>query len=233
MFDYRANRAVAAEAAFLTVVGSPTNGMHGNDANRSAAAANEERGASNRKRHNVYIVWLTPRTKICEATRQRLGRRPLRSETQRSEQKREVALENLEVGDHVEIQFTENDDPARPALLTRTEQMRRKHGRHRTHVGFATEVTICPPARWARHDAADGTKGEARLRVIDWLPARARLRRRAGRRFCFPASRPLPIAHAARAGCFPHRFPAAYQPTSSPRATRSTASATIWAFHPS
>ena len=67
MFDYRTNRAVAAEGTFLTVVGSPTK-AHA-DANRATATATatEERGSSNRSRHNVYIVWLTPKTKICEA----------------------------------------------------------------------------------------------------------------------------------------------------------------------
>jgi hypothetical protein len=33
--------------------------------------------------------------------------------------------------------------------------MRRKHGRHRTHVGYATEVTILPAK-----DAAHGAEGD-------------------------------------------------------------------------
>ena len=66
MFDFRNNRAVAAEGAFLTIVGSPVNADR--EAARPAAAATEERGSSMRKRHNVYYVWMTPKTKICESS---------------------------------------------------------------------------------------------------------------------------------------------------------------------
>jgi len=144
MFDYRNNRAVATEATFLTVVGSPSK-AHADEANRpvNAAAATEDRGSSNRKRHNVYIVWLTPKTKICEAAA-RAEKPATPGETQNAEQKREVALDNLEVGDHVEIQFALRDDSGSTSTAHQTEQMRRKHGRHRTHVGYATAVTILP-----------------------------------------------------------------------------------------
>jgi len=156
MFDYRANRAVAAEAAFLTVVGSPTR-MRDSEATRSTGAANEERGASNRRRHNVYIVWLTARTKICEANAQN-EKSGAGAETRQSEQKREVALDNLEVGDRVEIQFTKNDESGAIGFAHQTEQVRKKHGRHRTQVGFATEVTILPAKEMGTHDAASGRK---------------------------------------------------------------------------
>jgi hypothetical protein len=155
MFDYRTNKAVAAEAAFLTVVGSPTK-MEGSDATRSATS-NEERGAGNRRRHNVYYVWLTPRTKICEDTAQN-DKAPDRSDTERSGQKRELALDNLEVGDHVQIQFTRNDDSSSTGSAHQTEQMRKKHGRHRTHVGFATEITVLPAKEMGSHDAANERK---------------------------------------------------------------------------
>jgi len=156
MFDYRTNKAVAAEASFLTIVGSPAK-MEGDEAARNAAGSNEKGGAANRKRHNVYHVWLTPRTKICEATAQ--GEKPAGGgEAQRSEQKREVMLDNLEVGDHVEIQFTKNDDSGSTGSAHQTEQMRKKHGRHRTHVGFASEVTILP----AKDAGSHGAQGEAR-----------------------------------------------------------------------
>jgi hypothetical protein len=150
MFDYRNNRAVAAEAAFLTVVGSPTKSSAAGEAIRPAAAASEERGSANRRRHNVYIVWLTPKTKICEAAPQ--GEKAgTQGETRNAEQKREVALDSLEVGDHVEIQFALRDDSSSTGSAHQTEQMRRKHGRNRTHVGFATAVTILPPKDAASH----------------------------------------------------------------------------------
>ena len=80
-------------------------------------------------------------------------------ETERSGQKRELALDNLEVGDHVEIQFTKNDDSGSTGSAHQTEQMRRKHGRHRTHVGFASEITILPDS--GSHDATAGTAERA------------------------------------------------------------------------
>ena len=140
MFDYRNNKAIAADASFLTVVGSPVNAERA-EAARSTTGANEERGASNRRRHNVYYVWMTPRTKVCEV-QGHSDKTAAAGETQRSEQAKEAAFDNLEVGDHVEIQFTKNDDSGSTGNAHQTEQMRHKHGRHRTHVGFATEVKI-------------------------------------------------------------------------------------------
>ena len=64
---------------------------------------------------NVYIVWLTPSTKICEGQAHG-GKAAAAGETRREDQKRELALDNLEVGDHVEIQFTKNDESVRDQL---------------------------------------------------------------------------------------------------------------------
>jgi hypothetical protein len=153
MFDYRNNRAAAAEGAFLTIVGSPKKAD--GEATRAAAAGNDERGASNRKRHNVYFVWMTPKTKFCEGSAQ-AEKSSAQPETQRSDQKREIAFDNLEVGDHVEIQFAVRDDTTSAGSAHQSEQMRRKHGRHRTHVGYATEVTILP----AKETAAHGAEGD-------------------------------------------------------------------------
>jgi hypothetical protein len=156
MFDYRNNRAVAAEAGFLTVIGSPM--KEAGEPTRVAAGAHEERGSSNRKRHNVYYVWMTPKTTICESTdkseKARIERR-----TWQSERKREIAFENLEVGDHVEIQFSLRDDTTSTGSAHQTDQMRRKHGRHRTHVGYAIEVTILPEKDSAAH-GAEGDRNE-------------------------------------------------------------------------
>jgi hypothetical protein len=103
----------------------------------------------------VYIVWLTPRTKICEGPA-RDEKAAAAGETQRSDQKRELALDNLEVGDHVEIQFTKSEESGSTNAVHQTEQMRKKHGRHRTHVGFASEITILPDA------GPHGAQGETR-----------------------------------------------------------------------
>ena len=160
MFDYRTNRAVAAEAAFLTVVGSPVKN-EGTEATRTDEGfeCGSRRCA---KAHNVYIVWLTPSTKICEGQAHG-GKAAAAGETRREDQKRELALDNLEVGDHVEIQFTKNDESGATNSAHQTDQMRKKHGRHRTHVGFATEVTILQDSD--SHAAKSEGKRESRVEV--------------------------------------------------------------------
>jgi hypothetical protein len=160
MLNYQNNRAVAAEATFLTVVGSPKK-ADAAEAIRPAAAARatEERGSANRKRHNVYIVWLTPKTKICDAAMQP-EKSTTQGQAQNAEQKREVALDKLEVGDHVEIQFALRDDSGSTSSAHQTEHMRRKHGRHRTHVGFATAVTILPSKDHDQSAAAGEAKSK-------------------------------------------------------------------------
>jgi len=153
MFDYRSNRAVAADTAFLTVVGSPLK-SDGDAKDRAGAAENARQGSSAKKRHNVYIVWMTPRTKVCESSRE-----PEKSsQTQGQDQKREVAFDRLEVGDHVEIQFARNDESGASNSAHQTEQMRSKHGRHRTFVGYGTSITIMPSKE---HDQS-GSGGEAK-----------------------------------------------------------------------
>jgi len=155
MFDYRSNRAVAAEAAFLTVVGSPMK-SDGDAKDRARATENERQGASAKKRHNVYIVWLTPRTKILASSAG--SEKSSQTQGQNQAQKREVAFDQLEVGDHVEIQFARHDESGASNSAHQTEQMRGKHGRHRTFVGDATLITIVPP----RDRDQASSRGEAK-----------------------------------------------------------------------
>jgi hypothetical protein len=138
VFDYKSNRAAAAEGAYVTVVGSPTAAWE-RDANRATTATNERLGLSGKKRHNVYIAWLTPRTKICEGDNDsgRTGQAASPSQSQ----KKEVSLDQLEIGDHVEIAFN-REDPSASNRAHLTEPMRQKHGRHRMYVGTAAAVTI-------------------------------------------------------------------------------------------
>jgi hypothetical protein len=109
---------------------------------QAAASEHERNGSSGRKRHNVYVVWLTPQTKICESNAQ--SERPGAGQTQSLGDKREVALDQLEVGDHVEVQFTRREDSGASQSVHQTEAMRRTHGRHRTYVGHAASITILP-----------------------------------------------------------------------------------------
>jgi phosphatidate phosphatase PAH1 len=154
-FNHQTNSAVKAEATFLTVVGSPIHSEARDRDHAAAAVGNEKQHAgSGGRRHNVYVVWMTPKTKVCEATNESGASQNARSESS----KKECALDRLEVGDHVEVQFTPQDESAAHSNIHQSEQMRSKHGRHRTHVGYATAITIMPskdhdqsgPARNAR-----------------------------------------------------------------------------------
>jgi hypothetical protein len=129
VLDYRTNRAVLAEAAYVTVVGAPEKGHEGASARRTGGQAGEHQ--SSKDRENIYIVWLSPKTKVCE-TGGTAG------------QKKETSLDRLEVGDTVEIEFTPRDETAGHPGATQTAQMRQKHGRDRTYVGEAEEITILP-----------------------------------------------------------------------------------------
>jgi hypothetical protein len=160
-FDFRSNRAVMAEAAFLTVVGSPVKSEAGDSGRRTNANDKEKFGSSGRRRHNVYMVWLTPRTKICESS----GEHGKSNQTQSQPgEKKEVMLDQLEVGDHVEIQFSRREESGANSFAHQTEQMRRKHGRHRTFVGNAASITIL--ASYKDEDRSgsktEGNSGERR-----------------------------------------------------------------------
>jgi hypothetical protein len=163
-YDYRANRGVAAEAAFLTVVGSPVKSEMGETSRRTNANANantnenERSEASGKKRHNVYIVWLSPRTKICEQNTNygTANRTRTQTQNQAEKDKKEVSFDQLEVGDHVEIQCDRREESAANSVAHQTEQMRQKHGRHRVYIVNAKSITICP----MKADEQTGTKSE-------------------------------------------------------------------------
>jgi hypothetical protein len=145
VFDYRHNRAIEAEAAFLTVVGSPMKSEKGQAEHRDTARGDEKHGQSGRRRHDVYIVWLTPKTKVCECSEESSHSKQGQDQASSRGDKKECGLDQLEVGDHVEIQFNRRDESGESHVAHQSERMRGKHGRHRTHVGFATEVTILVP----------------------------------------------------------------------------------------
>jgi hypothetical protein len=166
--DYQSNKAVMLEAAYLTIVGMPGPGHHGNQANAhqdqnsaradnntqaqanrdNADRENANRGNANRDeinretvlrenransgRHNVYLVWLSPKTKVCEAN----------NASDKGGEKKECSLDKLEVGDRVEIQMTRRSESSSNSQGTPTEAMRRKHGRNRIYVCDASEITI-------------------------------------------------------------------------------------------
>jgi len=198
--DYRTNRAVAAEMTILTVVGSPTRGgMDRSDAaaNRNANAdrnANAERdrndrnndqgnraGENNRRRHNIYMLTITPRTKVRlagsrndanrnqanqnDANRDQANRNDAnRNQANRNDANRndndsqgaEVEIAQLEVGDPIEVTANlrdEGNSGANANAGNANAAARSRHGRHRVFFGDAVEITI--------HNNLGGNRGEA------------------------------------------------------------------------
>ena len=151
--DYRANKAVVAEAAYLTIVGSPAEGK-GHAANASANASGSERrdqgrnrgDQSDKKRDNIYVVWITPETKVYEAS----------GGSGSSEQKKPVSLDRLEVGDPVVIELNRRDETDAHVAASQTDQMRRTHGRDRVVYGDASAITILPAKK--EHGSASGSE---------------------------------------------------------------------------
>jgi len=129
--DLRNNTAMTVEGAFLTVVGSPSKNR-----NESGDRAAESKSGSERVRDNIYLIWLTPRTKISE--------RNMDAGKSDANAKKDVGFDQLEVGDCVEIQFTRREESGSNSVSPKTEQMRKRHGRHRTYSGYATAITVIP-----------------------------------------------------------------------------------------
>jgi hypothetical protein len=152
--DLRTNRAVAVEASYVTIVGSEVGqgwqrdrdeADRRNDQNdRNAREAGDRQASSDRHRHNVYMLWMSPRTEIRNASAGRSDR-----EGQNNDQKNQnananasgnasaVSFEALEIGDRVEVRFN-----ARNTGSETRSSMNRRHGRHRTYFGDALSITI-------------------------------------------------------------------------------------------
>jgi hypothetical protein len=136
VIDYATRRAAVAEAAHLTIIGSPVDDK-GRDKDRDKdndqARSRDDRSGSGRQRHNIYVVWLTPTTEIRDATGTSGGDRD-----KGKPGSNRAAFDKLEVGDRVEVTFVRRD-------LSGTgggDAQARRHGRHRTYFGDAVSITI-------------------------------------------------------------------------------------------
>jgi hypothetical protein len=154
--DYRTNRAVLVESSYLTIVGSEASQGRQRDRDeadrkdgqndRNVRDAGDRQASSDQRRHNVYVVWMTPRTEVRKAgARSDDGDRDRQNNDQRNQNANAAArgnlsvvpFETLEVGDRVEIRF----NPRNTASETQNS-MNRRHGRHRTYYGDASSITI-------------------------------------------------------------------------------------------
>jgi len=182
--DYRTNRAAAAEMTILTVVGSPSRwGMDRSDAsgNRNANADRDRNdrnsdqgnraGGIIRRRHNIYMLSVTPRTKVrvassgIDAFRNRANRNDANRDQAKGndanrndndDQGAEVEIAQLEVGDPIEVTVNlreETNSNANANAGNANAGARARHGRHRVYFGDAVEITI--------HNNLGGNRGAA------------------------------------------------------------------------
>jgi hypothetical protein len=186
MIDQRTNRAASAEMTFLTIVGSErprdrqrdaaqnrdgnqndrndrdaARNRDGDQNDRNARNAGDRQASSDGQRHNVYVVWLTPRTEIRRLDRDRDNQDANRNERDRGDRNtgananasnrgvnaNALTLDALEVGDRVEVQFIErgaadNNQNRNQAQNQNPNAASRKHGRHRTYYGEAVAINI-------------------------------------------------------------------------------------------
>ena len=147
--DYKSRKAIVSEATFVTVIGHPshhdamrkgstTASSDGKDRNRDSGvrrtsddSANQS-GGRMRHRMNVYVMAISPKTKVCEASMAKEG----------SASKEEACeIEKLEIGDRVEVTF-EPKETSKSSEKEASKAEAQKHGRHRTYFGTASAIKI-------------------------------------------------------------------------------------------
>ena len=145
--DPQSREAVVVEADYLAVLGTPSQGASfQGDQNQQNKA-----GQKNNKKQNLYFVALTPQTKVHWAKGQSEKSETNSSKAQ-GQNKNQSALEDLEIGDRVEIQFSNEQQLQAKSEDSKTGQKRtagfrgdknsKKHGRDRIFVGKASEISI-------------------------------------------------------------------------------------------
>jgi hypothetical protein len=137
--DPKAKRAVEVDAAFLTVVGMPAH-HHASDKAKdekgNVHASGDSSAHRGHHRANVYMVWLSPKTKVCSCC----------DDSGKETAKKECGMDKLEIGDHVEITFSRRDESVGRSGSPVSDSMKTRHGRHRIYSVNAQEITILPPA---------------------------------------------------------------------------------------
>jgi len=147
--DYKTRKAITAEATFVTIIGHPAHhhdshkgeatassgSKDGNARRASGEASSSGSGERHGHRMNVYVMAISPKTKICEASAGKEG----------SASKEEACeIDKLEIGDRVEVTFEpkmmskSSDDKGK----NDSKDASMKHGRHRTFFGTATAMKI-------------------------------------------------------------------------------------------
>jgi len=169
MVDSTTGRGVVAEMTYLTILGSPSGGGHdqASGSPRKDDGSNKDQGdhgSSNGQmsgRRQVFEIAIGPETRVRDRSK---------SASQGSDDKKgsakeqsQAALERLELGDRVEVEFARLDSSGNSGSggnADKGSSNRRRHGRHRIVRGVARSITILStPDHNSGQSGSDDHKG--------------------------------------------------------------------------
>lgn len=156
LVDPQTNSAVMVEKDYLTVLGNAA-GQRGqgnrtrDNADRGNQAENNQ-ADNDQQRQNLYLIAITPQTKVHKQMGRRAADRDATDKAQdQNEQQSRQNFEQLEIGDRVMVRFSsterlhaKSDSKEGKERTTgfRGNPSTQKHGRDRIFVGEASEIAI-------------------------------------------------------------------------------------------
>ena len=157
--DEATGKATTAEAMIVTVIGHPTMGgaEHKEHAAEAAKGEGKEHAQHHHHRMNLYVVAMTPKTKVCEV---------MASGKEVAVDDKDADFDDLEIGDRVELTFSpkmmEKQDSGKQAAGDSKSGDKKsamaRHGRHRTFFGAATEVKLMAEPMDGEHQGSKESK---------------------------------------------------------------------------
>ncbi|MFO0959495.1 MAG: hypothetical protein U0800_19015 [Isosphaeraceae bacterium] len=149
VFDYQSERAINAQASYLTIVETPSdegksNDSKSNDSKSGQSGKSGEQGQASKSgdgsksRARIFLVSVGPKTEVCEC-----------EEGKGEKDKKKCDMARLELGDQVEVEMTAQNmgsqgggQDAQRAGEGRQQPGSTKHGRQRIIRGEANSITI-------------------------------------------------------------------------------------------
>lgn len=167
-FNPRTNRLEGVEASSLEIVGSPIGeGEHHdrvaeNSRNQTGDNKNESEHNGTRHRDNMYVIWLTPQTRLTLAS-EHDGRHEASKREQNAAQP--ITFEDLQLGDRVEVTFDQNQVAnARGARTNANSPANQKHGRNRVYYGDAVSIKVLPARSHHEERSSEHERSSSRER---------------------------------------------------------------------
>jgi len=160
--DFKTRKAITAEETFVTIIGHPSNhnamhkegGVASADKNKDVKRTSTDTSkAGERPRHrmNVYVVAISPKTKVCES-------KESGKDGSASGKEEACDLDKLEIGDRVEVSFNPKMMPASSENKGEAKASTpSKHGRHRVYFGNATAIKIMTEPMEGEHSASSSS----------------------------------------------------------------------------